>query len=166
MAGGPHSQAPLSACVAVLTASDSRGVDEDGSGRLIQELLRAAGHSIHDYRIEPDDPQKIRATVRGWLAQDDCQLVIVNGGTGMARRDRTYDAVSALLDQRIDGFGEIFRQLSFEEIGSAAMLSRAVAGVALGKPLFSVPGSTGAVRLAMERLILPELGHLLRELRR
>lgn len=152
--------------MAVLTASDTRDVGSDGSGSLILELLRGAGHSIHDYRIERDDAQLIGATLREWLGQDNCQLVIVNGGTGVARRDRTYDAVSTLLERRIDGFGELFRQLSFEEVGSAAMLTRAVAGIARGKPLFSLPGSIGAVRLGMQRLILPELGHLLRELRR
>ena len=104
--------------------------------------------------------------MRSWVGEDGCDGVILNGGTGISTRDSTFEAISSLLDKRLDGFGELFRLLSYEEIGSAAMLSRAVAGVADGKPVFSLPGSTAAVELAMKRLILPELTHLLSELRK
>jgi molybdenum cofactor biosynthesis protein B len=102
--------------------------------------------------------------VEGWLDRGDCDAIVINGGSGISRRDRTYEALSELLDKRLDGFGELFRMLSYEQVGSAAMLSRALGGIARGKPLFSLPGSPAAVQLALEKLILPELGHLLGEL--
>jgi len=119
-----------------------------------------------DYRILPDEADAISDCVAAWIGRADCDAIVVNGGTGIAQRDRTYEAVSALLDRRLDGFGELFRALSYEQVGSAAMLSRAVGGIARGKPVFSLPGSPGAVALALERLVLPELGHLLGELRK
>ena len=112
----------------------------------------------------PDDPDRVRERLVTWLAEQTCDGVIVTGGTGISRRDRTHEAVAGLLDQRLDGFGELFRMLSWEQVGSAAMLSRALGGIARGKLLFALPGSTAAVELAMQRLILPELGHLLAEL--
>jgi molybdenum cofactor biosynthesis protein B len=152
--------------IAVLTVSDSRGRETDRSGRETIRMLEDAGHRIFEYEILPDEPERVRERVERWLAADGCDGVILNGGTGISVRDRTYEAISGLLSKRLDGFGELFRVLSFEEIGSAAMLSRAVAGVARGKLVFSLPGSTAAVELALRRLILPELGHLFNELRR
>ena len=152
--------------VAVVTISDTRTPANDHSGSLLQERLAAAGHGICDYRIVPDEPARIEPLLRDWCARADCDAVILNGGTGIATRDRTYDVVAALLDKTLPGFGEIFRILSYEEVGAAAMLSRAVAGVCEGTLLFSLPGSTNAVRLALEKLILPELAHLVWELRR
>jgi molybdenum cofactor biosynthesis protein B len=151
--------------LALLTVSDTRTERCDRSGQLIRRLAEAAGHRIVDYRLLPDEPEQIRSCVQDWLAREDCDAIVVNGGTGIAPRDRTHEAIARLIDQRLDGFGELFRMLSFEQVGSAAMLSRAVAGIARGKPLFSVPGSPGAAELALTRLILPELGHLLGELR-
>jgi molybdenum cofactor biosynthesis protein B len=145
---------------AVLTASDTRTEASDGSGRLIQDLLCRAGHRVPDYRILRDDP----AVIRQWLSElakrPDVEAIVVNGGTGISRRDSTFEAVDGLLEKRLPGFGELFRALSFHEIGAAAMLSRATAGIYAGRAVFSVPGSTAAVRLAMERLILPELSHV------
>ncbi len=150
----------------LLTVSDTRSPANDRSGQVARELIERGGHRVVEYRILPDEPAAIRAGVVEWLQRDDCDAVIVSGGTGIARRDRTYEALAGLLEQRLDGFGELFRMLSFEQVGSAAMLSRAVAGIARGKPLFALPGSPSAVELALARLILPELGHLLAELRK
>lgn len=150
----------------MLTVSDSRTAETDGSGAALRELLESAGHRVFDYRILPDEPSRVRPAVEEWLAAEGCDGVLASGGTGISGRDRTYEALVGLLDKRLDGFGELFRWLSYSEIGSAAMLSRAVGGIAAGRLLFSLPGSPAAVRLAMERLILPELGHLLAELRK
>ena len=152
--------------ICVLTVSDTRTEDTDTSGAEVARLLTEAGHRRLSYRILPDEPQRVGQQVRDWLADPECDGVIVNGGTGIAARDRTFEAIAALLEQRLDGFGELFRVLSWDEVGSAAMLSRAVAGIARGRPVFSLPGSTGAVRLAMTRLILPELDHVLDQLGR
>lgn len=162
----PHRRGALRGSVAVLTVSDTRTVETDVSGRLCVELLEAAGHRVVARAITRDEPETVADRVAAWLRDPDCDGVIANGGTGIAARDRTYEAVSGMLDRRLDGFGELFRALSYPEIGSAAMLSRAVGGVARGRFLFALPGSPAAVRLAMERLILPELPHLLGELRR
>ena len=162
----PHAAGPVSAGVAVLTVSDTRTEESDRSGALARRLLAEAGHRVVDYRIVPDEPAAIVERVRGWLEREDCEVVVVNGGTGISPRDRTPEALAGLFDLRLEGFGELFRRLSYEEIGSAAMLSRAVAGIAAGRPLFSLPGSSAAVRLGLEKLILPELAHLLAELRR
>jgi molybdenum cofactor biosynthesis protein B len=149
--------------VFVISASDTRDQAGDHSGAFLREAVVEAGHVLAGYRIVRDEPEAIRAALaegRGAGAQ----ATVINGGTGIARRDRTYEAVAALLEKRLDGFGEIFRQLSFREIGSAAMLSRAVAGIWEGQAIFSVPGSEAAVRLAWKELIAPELGHLVGEL--
>lgn len=151
--------------VYVVTASDSRGEAEDASGAWLKAALAAAGHVLAGYRIVPDEPELVRGALAA-AAAAGAEAVIVNGGTGISGRDRTYEAVSGLLEKRLDGFGELFRMLSFQEIGSAAMLSRAVAGTWQGRAVFSVPGSTAAVRLAWERLIGPELGHVVFELAR
>ena len=166
MSGHRHLRTPVRASLALLTVSDTRTPEDDRSGQLARSLLEGAGHRVVDYRVLPDEPERIARCVEDWLDSEECEGVVVSGGTGIASRDRTYEALSELLDKRLDGFGELFRMLSFEQVGSAAMLSRAVAGIARGKPLFSLPGSPQAVELALERLILPELGHLLAELRR
>jgi len=143
---------------AILTVSDTRTPETDGSGRRIRELLEAQAHRVEAYAVVKDEPAAIVAAICALPAA--ATAVIVNGGTGLARRDTTYDAVRGLLDKEISGFGELFRMLSFAEIGAAAMLSRATAGVRGERVIFAVPGSTAAVELAMTRLILPELGHL------
>jgi molybdenum cofactor biosynthesis protein B len=145
---------------AILTISDTRTPQTDESGALIRARLEAAGHRIQDYDVLPDDPQRVRRRVTETCERRECQVVLLSGGTGIATRDSTYEAIGGLLDKKLDGFGELFRNLSFQEIGSAAMLSRAVAGICNGTAVFSMPGSTPAVRLAMDRLILPELGHV------
>ena len=155
--------APLCVRCAVLTISDTRTEATDTSGRAIAELLEEAGHAVAARSLVPDDPERIRAAVRELLARPDVQVVLTTGGTGISRRDSTYEVVSGLLEKRLDGFGELFRMLSYTEIGAAAMLTRACAGVAEGRLLVAMPGSEAAVRLAMRRLLLPELGHLVRE---
>ncbi len=147
----------------VLTISDTRTESTDTGGRAVADLLESADHELVGRRIVPDDQEQVRSVLDSLLARDDVQAVITTGGTGISSRDGTFEAVSTLLEKRLDGFGELFRMLSFEEIGAAAMLSRACAGTARGRIILSLPGSEHAVRLAMNRLILPELGHLVRE---
>lgn len=159
-------RAPASVCIAILTVSDTRTVAEDESGHLIRELAETAGHTVAQHRIVPDDPGRMCTQLHEILAQATVQAVVVNGGTGIAPRDRTPEALCEMFQRKIDGFGEFFRSLSYKEIGSAAMLSRAVAGIVDGRAVFSVPGSPAAVRLAMQRLILPEIGHIVGELSR
>lgn len=157
--------APATVRCAVVTVSDTRTEATDRSGARIKEFLQAAGHSIVGYRIVQDEPEQIRAVLEQ-LDDSTTDAVLINGGTGISRRDRTYEAVSAMLEKKLDGFGELFRMLSYAEIGAAAMLSRAVAGTFRGMVVFSMPGSTAAVTLAMEKLITPELSHLVGEMRR
>jgi molybdenum cofactor biosynthesis protein B len=154
----------IAADCAVLTVSDTRTVDTDGSGALIRERLESRGHRVVAYEIVPDEPELVSGKVSDWVARD-LDLVILNGGTGIAPRDNTVEAVSALFCRRLDGFGELFRSLSFVEVGAAAMLSRAVAGIAGTSAVFCLPGSTSACALAMDRLILPEIGHMVSLLR-
>jgi molybdenum cofactor biosynthesis protein B len=144
--------------LAVITASDTRTVADDESGRIIRELLEAAGHVISHYEVVPDSPERIRTVVNERIAQDDA--IIINGGTGIAARDSTIEAVRPLLSKELEGFGELFRMLSYQEIGPAAMLSRAVAGIAHGRIVVTLPGSPAACKLALEKLLLPELGHM------
>jgi molybdenum cofactor biosynthesis protein B len=158
-------EAPRSLRFFVVTASDTRGEAEDESGAFLKDAIAKAGHALAGYRIVRDEPAELRRALDE-AAAAGAEVVVVNGGTGIAARDRTYEAVSAVLEKRIDGFGELFRALSYAEIGAAAMLSRAVAGVWGGRAVFSVPGSKAAVRLAWEKLIAPESGHVLRELRK
>jgi molybdenum cofactor biosynthesis protein B len=158
-------EGPRSVRVFVITASDTRGESEDASGAYLRDAAARAGHALVGYRLVRDEPAELRAALEE-AARAGAEAVVVNGGTGIAGRDRTYEAVSGVLEKRLDGFGELFRMLSFQEIGSAAMLSRAVAGVWGGRAVFSVPGSEAAVRLAWDRLIGPELGHVIRELRK
>ena len=151
---------------AVLTVSDTRTEETDTSGGLIRQLLTDAGHTVGDYRIVKDEPPEIKATLDGWTSTPGLDAIISNGGTGIANRDTTYDVIAGLLEKRLDGFGELFRMLSFAEIGAAAMLSRAVAGVWRGRVIVALPGSSNAVRVGMERLIVPELAHMVYELRK
>ncbi len=159
-------EAPKSTRCFVVTVSDTRMEANDRSGKTIVELLSQQGHRVAGKTIVPDDAERVRAELKAQIAADDVDAVIMTGGTGITRRDGTYEVVAALLDKRIDGFGELFRALSFEEIGPAAMLSRACAGIAGGTIVISMPGSEHAVRLAMTKLVLPEIGHLVREARR
>ena len=147
----------------VITVSDTRTEATDTGGRAVVDLLTAAGHEIAGRAIVKDDPELLRDCIGRQLANPAVQAIITTGGTGISSRDSTYEAVGAMLWKRIDGFGEIFRALSYEQIGAAAMLSRAVAGTIAGRVVFALPGSEAAVRLALEKLILPELGHLVRE---
>ena len=155
---------PASIGVAVLTISDTRTFETDASGALVKEMLTGAGHIVREYRVLKDEPIAVEAALRELTRRADIRAIVLNGGTGISPRDRTFEAVASVLERRLDGFGEIFRTLSYEEIGSAAMLSRAVAGIVGRAVVFSVPGSTAAVRLALEKLILPELGHIVAQL--
>ena len=148
----------------MLTISDSRTAETDTSGNAIVELLTSGGHEIVGRRIVRDEPAAVRDTVQSTRGSAD--VVVTTGGTGITARDSTYEAIASLLDKRLDGFGELFRMLSYDEIGAAAMLSRAVAGVMGRVAVFALPGSEHAVRLAVSKLILPEIGHVVRELRR
>jgi molybdopterin adenylyltransferase len=158
--------APQSVRCFIVTVSDTRTEDTDTSGRAIAALLTAAGHVVAGRAIVKDDPDGVRETVARQLANVEVQAIITTGGTGITSRDSTYEAIAGLLQKRLDGFGELFRMLSFEQIGPAAMMSRASAGLAAGHIVISLPGSEAAVRLAMERLVIPELGHLVQQARR
>ena len=151
---------------AMITLSDTRTPDTDKSGQRIRTLLESANHTVPHYHLIPDDPATLRSLLTDLLQRKDTDAVITNGGTGISRRDTTIEVVESLLTQILPGFGELFRMLSYQDIGSCAVLSRAVAGVSQGKLLFALPGSTGAVELAMTKLILPELKHLLYELQK
>jgi molybdenum cofactor biosynthesis protein B len=189
-------QAPASVVCSVLTVSDSRTADTDTSGRAIREMLGSAGHPVAGHAIVKDEPAQVISYVRAQLADPHTQVIITTGGTGLTSRDGTFEAIDSLLEKRLEGFGELFRMLSFQEIGAAAMMSRATAGTAsVGiasantvsagtasadaasagttsastasrKAIFVLPGSEHAVRLAMTRLILPELGHIVQQLRK
>ncbi|GKS58606.1 molybdenum cofactor biosynthesis protein B [Nitrospira sp.] len=148
----------------VVTCSDTRTPETDTSGQLIMHLLKSKGHEVAGYHIVKDEPSQIRETITTACADQTVQAIIVNGGTGISRRDSTFETVDGMLEKRLDGFGEVFRYLTYQEIGSPAIMSRATAGIVKGRVLFSTPGSENAVRLAMEKLILPELGHLVKEL--
>lgn len=152
--------APRRVRCAVITVSDTRTEATDRGGPLVVELLLAAGHEVVDRSIVPDEPQAMRDKLLTLAARDDVEVVLLTGGTGISPRDQTYETLSALITRPLPGYGELFRMMSFQEIGAAAMLSRAVAGLIGQAIVFSMPGSPAAVRLAMERLILPELGHL------
>ena len=158
--------APKSVGCFILTVSDSKTPETDTSGSLIRELLEKAGHAVVGSAVVKDEPSEVRAVIRSQAADPGVQAIIMTGGTGITSRDSTFESVEALLDKRLTGFGELFRFLSYQEIGPAAMLSRAQAGVSQGRIVFSLPGSPNACRLALEKLILPELGHLVREVNR
>jgi molybdenum cofactor biosynthesis protein B len=161
-----QSGAKLIALCAVITLSDTRTQVTDTSGQTIRKLLTEAGHAVAHYAILPDEPDQFEPALKNLLDRSDIDAILTSGGTGISRRDQTIDVIQRQLDHPLPGFGELFRMLSWEQIGSGAMLSRAVGGIAAGKLLFAMPGSTKAVELAMTRLILPEIGHLLGELRK
>ena len=167
MAGRPDlehkSSAPARVGCYVITVSDTRTEATDTGGRAIAELLTAAGHQVIGRASVKDDAELVRDCIGRQLANPAVQAIITTGGTGITSRDCTYEAVSAMLSKRLDGFGEIFRTLSYEQIGAAAMMSRAIAGTIAGRVVVSLPGSEAAVRLALEKLLLPELAHLVRE---
>ncbi|MCP8615644.1 MogA/MoaB family molybdenum cofactor biosynthesis protein [Salirhabdus salicampi] len=158
-------KSPRSVKCAVVTVSDTRDKETDKSGKLLHELLEKDHHKVHFYKIIPDEKSEIVQTLNETITHSDIECVIVNGGTGIAKRDVTIEAVEPILDKELPGFGELFRYLSYElDIGSASILSRAIAGVANNTAVFSIPGSSGAVKLAMEKLISPELGHIVMEI--
>lgn len=160
------SHAPVSVSCFVLTVSDTRTEANDTGGQAIRDLLEMSGHTITGHAIVRDDADTVTNTVGGWLNDVATQVIITTGGTGITSRDGTFEAIDRLLDKRLTGFGELFRMLSYEQIGAAAMMSRATAGRARDKAIFVLPGSPDAVRLAMTKLILPELGHVVQQLRR
>jgi len=149
--------------LAIVTVSDTRTPETDESGMLIRTLAEGAGHAIVDYRIVKDEPEQVARALEEFAA-GMARVIVFNGGTGISARDRTYDVISRALEKPLPGFGELFRMLSYEQVGAAAMLSRATAGVYRGRVVVSIPGSPAAVRLAMEKLLLPELRHLAWEL--
>jgi molybdopterin adenylyltransferase len=159
-------RAPVQVRVFVVTVSDSRTEETDTSGRAARALIEAAGHVVAGYRLVKDEPAEVAALIRQIAAEGSADVVVTSGGTGITARDSTYEAVTSLLDKRLDGFGELFRMLSYQQIGAAAMMSRAVAGLHRGVAVFATPGSTAAVELALARLIIPELGHLVFEAHR
>jgi molybdopterin adenylyltransferase len=161
-----RAHAPASVSCFVLTVSDSRTLATETSGRAIAELLEAAGHAVVDRTLVRDEPADVVRVIRDEIGRGRARVLITTGGTGISKRDSTYEALTGLFDKRLDGFGELFRMLSFREIGAAAMMTRATAGIAGGCAIFMLPGSEHAVRLAMTALILPEIGHVARELTR
>jgi molybdenum cofactor biosynthesis protein B len=167
MAGMGHEEhradAPRSVGVYVLTVSDTRTEATDTGGKTIALLLEGAGHKLVGRDIVRDEPSEVRSKITAHLEHPEVQAIITTGGTGISARDSSFEAIDALLEKRLDGFGELFRMLSYHQIGAAAMLSRACAGLARRKVIISLPGSEHAVRLALEKLVLPELGHLVRE---
>lgn len=155
--------APLHVRCFVLTVSDTRTEQTDIGGRAIADLLTGAGHIVAGRAIVKDDPDQVLALVQRQLDDPDLHVIITTGGTGITSRDSTYEALDLLIEKRLDGFGELFRMLSFQDIGPAAMMSRATAGTIRGRIIVSLPGSESAVRLALTRLLLPELGHLVQQ---
>lgn len=167
MSAEQHRQyAPAVLGFAVITVSDSRRPEDDTSGRTIREMAAASGHRVEDSTLVPDDVAAIRAALRRMLARPGVDVVVTTGGTGLSPRDLTLEAAEPLLDRPVEGFGELFRMLSYNQVGAAAMLSRAAAGLIGERAVFLLPGSPKAVALAMEKLILPEAGHLLAQARR
>ena len=154
---------PESVRCVVITVSDTRTAETDTSGRTIVDLLTGAGHTVVGRSIVKDEPSEVRSAIERQLASLEVDVIITTGGTGITSRDTTFETVDALLEKRLDGFGELFRMLSYQEIGSAAMMSRATAGLSAGHIIIALPGSEAAVRLAMEKLLLPELGHLVQQ---
>jgi molybdenum cofactor biosynthesis protein B len=151
---------------AIVTLSDTRTEATDASGALIRRLLQEAGHQVAAYRLIRDEPAQLQALLDELLGNSDVDVILTNGGTGISRRDQTIDVIERRIEQPLPGFGELFRMLSWEQIGSGAILSRATGGIVHGKLLFAMPGSSKAVELAMTKLIIPELRHLLKELRK
>jgi molybdenum cofactor biosynthesis protein B len=156
-------RAPKSVCCFIVTVSYTRTASTDRSGDAIAGLLTGAGHTVAGRALVKDEPELVRGAIERQLAHPEVQVIITTGGTGITSRDTTYEAVMALLQKRLDGFGELFRMLSYEQIGAAAMMSRACAGLVAGRIVIALPGSEAAVRLAMEKLVIPELGHLVQQ---
>lgn len=150
-------QAFITLKIAILTVSDSRSEDQDTSGHYLRESAESAGHQVVAKAIAPDDVYQLRAVVSRWIADPEVNVVLSTGGTGVTGRDSTPEAVQPLLDKEIDGFGELFRQISFTEIGASTIQSRAIAGLANGTFVFCLPGSTGACRTAWEQILRPQL---------
>jgi molybdopterin adenylyltransferase len=167
-AGHAHEEhkthAPHCVTCVVITCSDTRTSQTDTSGQLMMRLLKECGHELAGYHVVKDDPAQIRSLIEKAIEDDAVQAILVNGGTGISKRDSTFEAIDGMLEKRLVGFGEIFRYLTYKDIGSPAIMTRATAGVFRGRIVFSTPGSEGAVRLAMESLILPELGHIVQQL--
>jgi molybdenum cofactor biosynthesis protein B len=161
-----RAQSPHQVHAAVITISDTRTKENDTSGKTIVDFLQKAGHQVTAWEIVPDDPQRIRQLIDQVRALPQTEVILLTGGTGVGSRDQTFETLSGMLTKTLTGFGELFRMLSYEEIGAAAMLSRAVGGLIDRTVVLAMPGSTAAVRLAMEKLVLPEIGHLVREARR
>lgn len=161
-----RAEGPQSLRLAVVTVSDTRTIETDTSGALIVELAEAAGHVVAAREIIPDEPDRMRPLLESYRDRGDLHAALLTGGTGISTRDQTFETVAALLTKPLPGYGELFRMLSYAEIGPAAMLSRALGGLAGGLVVLVMPGSRAAVRLAMEKLILPELPHLVREARK
>ncbi|MEW6283474.1 MAG: MogA/MoaB family molybdenum cofactor biosynthesis protein [Candidatus Eremiobacterota bacterium] len=161
-----RSYAPSSVPCLILTLSDTRTFETDTSGQAMRAMLEEAGHQVLGYHVIPDDPMRLKALLINALADPGIHVILTNGGTGISRRDGTVEVIESFLEKRLDGFGELFRYLSYQEIGAAAMMSRAVAGIHQGRVLIALPGSTGAVRLGMEKLVIPELTHMVSQARR
>lgn len=161
-----RASAPRAVRCAVLTVSDTRTLATDTGGQTLIDGLQAAGHVVSAREILPDEPERMRALVGEWSRRDDLDAILLTGGTGLSSRDQTFETISAMLTRPLPGYGELFRWLSYQEIGAAAMLSRAIGGLIGKTVVLTMPGSPAAVRLAVERLIAPELGHLVREARR
>jgi molybdenum cofactor biosynthesis protein B len=161
-----HRQAPGKLQCAVITVSDTRTLETDSGGQAVIDRLLAAGHTIFAREIIPDEPQRMRERLLALCESPALDAVLLTGGTGISSRDQTFETVSGLLTKPLPGYGELFRWLSYQDIGPAAMLSRAVGGLIHSKVVLTMPGSPAAVALAMDRLIVPELGHLVREARR
>lgn len=153
---------PASVRCAVLTISDTRTRDDDEGGGILKEKLGVAGHDVVVYEILRDEPALIRARLRALIEAGDVDAIVTTGGTGIAARDSTYEAVASILEKRLDGFGELFRFRSWDQVGAAAMLSRAIAGAAGGRIVIALPGSPKAIRLALDELVLPELAHMVK----
>lgn len=159
-------ESPRSVRVAVVTVSDTRTIETDRGGQLVVDMLASSGHTIAGREITPDEPARIRSLIEKFADPQAIDAVLITGGTGITARDQTYETISGLLTKTMPGYGELFRMLSYEEIGPAAMLSRAIGGVMGGVLVLTMPGSVAAVRLAMEKLIVPEIGHLVYEARK
>src|SRR4030042_1420490 len=155
--------APKSISCAVLIISDTRTEQEDESGKLIKQTLSENGHKVKVYAILKNEVDSLEKKVQELLNEEEIQVIITSGGTGVSRRDVTVETISPILEKGLDGFGELFRSLSYQEIGSASIMSRAIAGVVRGKVVLCLPGSLGAVELAMDKIIIPEIGHMVRE---
>jgi len=159
-------ESPQSVSCAVLIISDSRTEQTDESGKFLKQTLSQNGHRVLAYAILKNDAEAIERKIRELLRQEGLQVIITSGGTGISHRDITVETVSSIMEKKLDGFGELFRSLSYQEIGTASIMSRAVAGVVGGKIIICLPGSLGAAKLAIEKIILPEIGHMVREVTR